>query len=151
MPTFAMMTSRDSLDAPLARTFGKAKWLLLWEERGGAVFRRNETLSGGSVAGAIAASGCSEVIVAHLGEKACAHMTALGIRPWKGPADVPVREVIQMHLRGELGPWSADGSKGSGGCTSRASGHGRHAHGDHAEPPANVVHLRRTHPGPRGS
>ena len=98
-----MMVSRDSLDAPLARTFGKAKRLLLWEGESGAVFRRNETLSGGSVAGAIAASGCRDVVAAHLGEKACAHLSALGIRPWKGPADVPVREVIEMHLRG-VGP-----------------------------------------------
>ena len=86
MSTLAMMVSRDSLDAPLARTFGKAKWLLLWERKSGAVFRRNETLSGGSVAGAIAASGCRDVIAAHLGEKACAHLSALGIRPWKVPS-----------------------------------------------------------------
>ena len=44
MSNLAMMVSRDSLDAPLARTFGKAKSLLLWEREGGALFRRNETL-----------------------------------------------------------------------------------------------------------
>ena len=59
-----MMVSRDSLDAPLARTFGKAKWLLFWDGGNGAVFRRNETLSGGSVAGAFAASGCRDVVAA---------------------------------------------------------------------------------------
>jgi hypothetical protein len=41
MSTLAMMVSRDSLDAPLARTFGKAKWLLLWEGTNRAAFRRN--------------------------------------------------------------------------------------------------------------
>jgi predicted Fe-Mo cluster-binding NifX family protein len=144
MSTLAMMVSRDSLDAPLARTFGKAKWLLFWEGESGAVFRRNETLSGGSVAGAIAASGCRDVITAHLGEKACAHLSALGIRLWKGPADAPVRDVIEMHLRGELSPWSADGAGGSDGCTSSAHGHGKHAQREHgSESPATVVQLRR--------
>ena len=42
MSTLAMMVSRDSLDAPLARTFGKAKWLLLWDGGKGAVSRHNE-------------------------------------------------------------------------------------------------------------
>ena len=105
--TLALMVSRDSLDAPLARTFGKAKWLLLWEGANGAEFRRNETLSGRSVAGTIAAAGCRDVIAAHLGEKACAHLSALGIRLWRGPDDAPVRDVIEMHLRGQLSQWSA--------------------------------------------
>jgi predicted Fe-Mo cluster-binding NifX family protein len=148
MSTLAMMVSRDSLDANLARTFGKAKWFLLWDRGGGAVFRRNETLSGGSVAGAIAASGCRDVIAAHLGEKACAHLSALGIRPWKGPAEVPVRDVIEMHLRGKLSPWSPDVAGGSGGCTSSARGHGKHAHREHgSESSPPVVQLRQR--GPR--
>jgi predicted Fe-Mo cluster-binding NifX family protein len=149
MSILAMMVSRDSLDAPLARTFGKAKWLLLWERESGALFRRNETLSGGSMAGAIAAAGCRDVIAAHLGEKACAHLTALGIRLWKGPVSTPVREVIEMHLRCELSPWSADTAGGSGGCSSSARGHAKHAHREHGgESPAPVVQLRRR--GPRG-
>ena len=143
-----MMVSRDSLDTPLARTFGKAKWLLFWERESGAVFRRNETLSGGSVAGAVAASGCRDVIAAHVGEKACAHLSALGIRLWRGPVDAPVRDVIEMHLRGELSPWSADVAGGSGGCTSSDHGHGGHAHREHgSESSVAVVQLRRR--GPR--
>ena len=142
-----MMVSRDSLDAPLVRTFGKAKWLLFREGEDGVVFRRNETLSGGSVAGAIAASGCRDVIAAHLGEKACAHLSALGIRLWKGPVDAPVRDVIEMHLRGELSPWSANVAGGPGGCASSAHGRGGHAHREHGrDSPAPVVQLRRRGP-----
>jgi predicted Fe-Mo cluster-binding NifX family protein len=145
MSTLAMMVSRDSLDAPLARTFGKAKWLLLWNAKSGAVFRRNETLSGGSVAGAIAAAGSRDVIAAHLGDKACAHLSALGIQAWKGPADEPVRAVIEMHLRGELSRWSADAA--GGGCSSSASGHAHPAQREHGgESPASVVQLRRRSP-----
>jgi predicted Fe-Mo cluster-binding NifX family protein len=148
MNSLAMMVSRDSLDAHLARTFGKAKWLLLWDGTTGGVFRRNETLSGGSVAGAIAASGCRDVIAAHFGEKACAHLSALGVRLWKGPADAPVRDVIEMHLRGELSPWNSEVAGGSGGCTSNSRGHAKHAHREHGtESPAPVVQLRRR--GPR--
>ena len=66
MTKTAMMVSHDSLDAPLARTFGKAKWLLLWDGDGGAEFRRNEQLSGGSVAGAIAEHGGKVAAVVQL-------------------------------------------------------------------------------------
>ncbi len=122
MSKVAMMVSRNELDAPLARTFGKAKWLLLLDgDAGGDAgveFRRNDMLSGGSVAGAIAAAGCREVIAAHMGEKAHDHLAALGIRVLEGPADVPVRSVIEMHRRGELRPWSPGPGTGSPGCSS---------------------------------
>jgi predicted Fe-Mo cluster-binding NifX family protein len=139
MSKIALMVSRDSVDAPLARTFGKAKWLVVWDDDQGFVFHRNGQLSGGSVAGAIAASGCRDVIASHLGEKACGHLRSLGIRIWKGPADSPIRDVVEMHLRGELEAWDARG----GGCTSPGAAHGRHAHaGSEGQAPA-VVQLRR--------
>lgn len=144
-----MMVSRNELDAPLARTFGKAKWLLLLDGDApdgdaGVEFRRNEMLSGGSVAGAIASAGCREVIAAHLGEKAQGHLAALGIRVLEGPADVPVRSVIEMHRRGKLGPWSAGAGTGSPGCSSAGSEHGaREREERHGAPVDPVVHLRR--------
>ncbi len=146
MTKTAMMVSHDSLDAPLARTFGKAKWLLLWDGDGGAEFRRNEQLSGGSVAGAIAASGCRDVIAAHVGDRACAHLKALGIRLWQGPVDVPVRDVLELYLRGELEPWSPKASAGSSGCSPSARRHESHVHPEHGGKPAAVVQLRRRTP-----
>jgi hypothetical protein len=56
--------------------------------------------------------------------------------------------VIDMHLRGELRPWSADGGGGSGGCTSSAHGHGKHAQRERgSKSSATIVQLRRR--GPR--
>ncbi len=89
MYPLAMMVSREGLDSPLARTFGKARWLLVCQPDGRAEFRRNDLLSGGSVASAIAASGCRDVIAAHLGSKAHDHLLALGIRVWRGSPSFP--------------------------------------------------------------
>ena len=149
MSKVAMMVSRNELDAPLARTFGKAKWLLLLDGDApggdaGVEFRRNDLLSGGSVAGAISAAGCREVVAAHLGEKAHGHLAALGIRVVEGPAGVPVRSVIEMHRRGELKPWSPGTGTGSPGCSSDGSEHRvRKPEGRHGAPVDPVVHLRR--------
>jgi hypothetical protein len=85
----AMMVSHDRLDAPLALTFGKARWLLLHGSNSQVEFRRNDMLSGGSVAGAISASGCRNVIGAHLGGKAHDHLVAdrrTGMRRDRNPS-----------------------------------------------------------------
>ena len=82
MKKLAMMVSRDRIDAPLASTFGRAKRLLLWDADGRHEFRRNEGLSGGAVASAIASTGCRDVVAAHLGSRAHEHLRALGVRTW---------------------------------------------------------------------
>ena len=41
--------SRETLDAPLAQHFGKAKWLLIYESDSSFEFVRNEVLSGRGV------------------------------------------------------------------------------------------------------
>ncbi len=142
-----MMVSRKSLDAPLARTFGKAKWLLIYQDGTHFEFQRNVTLSGGSVAAAISAAGARDVIVACMGAKAHRHLEELRIRAWDGPAGVPVRSVIQMHERGELPPWSPDAAARIPGCS---AGGRPHAHRGHAEgggaPEEPMVQLRRPHP-----
>jgi predicted Fe-Mo cluster-binding NifX family protein len=142
MYPLAMMMSREGLDAPLARTFGKARWLLVCESDGRAEFRRNDMLSGGSVASAIAASGCRDVIAAHLGSKAHDHLVALGIRVWRGAPDLPVRDLIALHVRGALPAWQRDASE-KASCTPGAGAHGAHRGHEHgaAARPDPVVHI----------
>lgn len=142
MNKVAMMVSREDLDSPLARTFGKAKWLLLAGPEDQIEFRRNEMLSGGSVAVAIAASGTRDVIAAHVGAKALAHLVELGVRVWKGPAGTPVRDVIASYARGALAAWQPDGSQASA-CASEGSGPAkRHVPGDASGTgPSTVVQI----------
>ena len=134
MPTIAMMVSRESLDSPLARTFGKARWLLLHGPGAQVEFRRNDMLSGGLVASAIAASGCRDVIAAHLGQKAHDHLLALGIRIWRGAPDTSVRDLIALHARGELAAWQ-EAPFGATACASEGARREKpHDHGAAAAP-----------------
>jgi predicted Fe-Mo cluster-binding NifX family protein len=112
-------------------------------------FQRNGTLSGHSVTSTVASAGCRDVIAAHLGEKAHAHLEALGVRIWEGPAGTPVSEVNARHGRGELKAWSVAARPGGSGCTPDGSGHGDHRHADHGGPaaPAPLTRLRRPGPG----
>jgi predicted Fe-Mo cluster-binding NifX family protein len=142
MHPLAMMMSRDGLDSPLARTFAKARWLLVYASNGRAEFRRNDLLSGGSIASAIAAAGCRDVIAAHLGSKAHDHLLALGVRVWRGSPDLPVRDLIALHARGELPAWHRDASENAP-CTPGGGDHGARRGHDRgaASRPDPVVHI----------
>jgi len=118
-----MMLSRNRIEAPLALTFGKAKWLLVYETPDKVEFRRNDRLSGGSVAAAISSTGCRDLIAAHLGARAHEHLLALGIHVWKGPEGTPAREVVEMFRRGELKGWEAVAGASEANCRQA----GRHA------------------------
>jgi predicted Fe-Mo cluster-binding NifX family protein len=146
MKKVAMMASRDRIDAPLASTFGKAKWLLVHDGDGSFEFRRNEGLSGGAVASAIAATGCRDVIAVHLGTRAHQHLRALGIQVWKGREGATAREVIDAFALGELKPWEAAApGEDVTACTPRSRGRGaHHRQGAAAIPPAEeIVRLGR--------
>jgi len=137
-----MMLSRDRIDAPLALTFGKAKWLLVYGAPDKVEFRRNDGLSGGSVATAIASAGCRDLIAAHLGGRALEHLIALGIDVWKGPEGTPAHEVIEMFGRGELKRWDVASDAGEASC--RPQGHrGEHraAEGTGGKQADSVVRL----------
>jgi predicted Fe-Mo cluster-binding NifX family protein len=123
MNKIAMMVSFNRLDTPLAPTFGKARWLLVVEAEDQVEFRRNDTPSGGAVAATVFASGCRDLIAAHLGDKAFEHLVALGIRVWRGPAEVPVRDLIALHARGELERWRREAGSPAQACRP-GGGHG---------------------------
>ncbi len=144
-----MMLSHDRIDAPLALSFGKAKWLLLHETLDKVEFRRNESLSGGSVAGAIASAGCQDLIAAHLGSRAHEHLRALGVHVWKGPEATPAREVIEMFRRGELKRWEAVAGAGESSCSAQGGRHREHRAREvgGAKNPDPIVRLGRP---PRG-
>jgi predicted Fe-Mo cluster-binding NifX family protein len=93
---------RDNLDAPLSGHFGMAKWLLIYESDQAFQFERNEELYGSGVVGALVGAGCTDAVFANIGQGALAKLMTSHIRPWYGPPDVPVRELVERLKRGEL-------------------------------------------------
>ena len=120
-----MTLSRDDIDSPPAQHFGKAKWLLVTDgsEKGESI--RNEGLNGRWVAEAFASRGCTDVIADHLGAGAYAHVTAAGMRVWKGEPGQSARELATALVQGRLLPFEPD-------ALGQGQGHGHdhhHAHG----------------------
>jgi predicted Fe-Mo cluster-binding NifX family protein len=118
--TFGLPLVKDSLDSPLSQHFGKAKWLLVYEAAERHRFVRNTGLSGPSVVEALAAAGCSDVVVLDAGAGAWGHLQQSGMRIWQGEPEVPARELIAGVERGALAraepPAAGDPSHG-GHCS----------------------------------
>ncbi len=120
MRTIGLPLSHDRLDAPLSDHFGKAKWLAVVPEDGPPRFLRNEGLSGGWVAGALAAAGVTDVVAGHMGGGAFQHLVGAGLRAWQaGPAATAAGQVEALRA-GALAPMTPPAA---------GHGHGGHDHG----------------------
>jgi predicted Fe-Mo cluster-binding NifX family protein len=102
MGKIGLTLSRNTLDAPLARHFGMAKWLLMYENDQAFEFVQNTELYGRGVTDEFIRAGCVDAVFTNIGRGALEKLQAARIRPWYGPPDVPVREVIECLKRGEL-------------------------------------------------
>jgi predicted Fe-Mo cluster-binding NifX family protein len=125
MRLVAFPLSRDGLDAPLSTHFGKARWLAVVDEAGRARFLRNEGLNGRWVARALAAAGATDVVAAHLGGGAFAHLVEAGLRVWSAAPDETAEGQLRRLRDGRLAPLDAPPPHGEGhggGC-----GCGEHA------------------------
>ncbi len=96
-----MPVARMDLDAPLAKHFGKAKWLAILEP-GRCRFVRNEWLDGRTVVAELASHGCTDVVARHMGCGAYAHVAASGMRAWQGDDAVTARVVVDRLTSGGL-------------------------------------------------
>ncbi len=120
MTKIGLPVTRMDLDAPLAKHFGKAKWLAILEPPGRCQFIRNPWLEGGAVAAELASHGCTDVVARHMGCGAYARVTASGMRAWEGDDAVTARVVADRLATGTLRPLSPDdcghrGPQGHGG------------------------------------
>ncbi len=104
MTKIGIPVSRMDLDAPLAKHFGKAKWLAILEPPGKCRFVRNPGLDGGTVVAELASHGCTDVVARHMGCGAFARVTASGMRAWEGDDAVTPRVVADRLALGGLRP-----------------------------------------------
>ncbi len=125
MARIGMALKRNNLDSQLSDHFGKAKWLLAWEDDQHHEFIRNEGLNGRWVAEALAQAGCQVVALNDAGPGAILHLKASGMRLVEAPAELTAREVARRAARGELPEWSES-------AHARHEGH-QHLHHDHGE------------------
>jgi predicted Fe-Mo cluster-binding NifX family protein len=115
-----MPMSRTDLDAPLAEHFGKARWLLVLDAPDRCEFVRNTELDGRNAARTLAEHGCTDVVALHLGPGAYAHVSAAGMRAWRGDPGLTARDLAERLARGALPPAEPGGMSHGGG------GHGHH-------------------------
>ncbi len=107
MTKIGMPVTRMDLDAPLAKHFGKAKWLAILEP-GRCSFVRNTWLDGRTVVAELASHGCTDVVARHMGCGAFAHVSASGMRAWQGDDAVTARVVADRLASGGLPPLAPD-------------------------------------------
>ena len=102
MRKIGLTLSKNNLDASLAQHFGKAKWILIYENSKCFEFVRNENLIGRYVVDIFVQKECSDVICHHIGWGAHRHLQEKGIKTWHGPPKVSAQELLGQLTREEL-------------------------------------------------
>jgi predicted Fe-Mo cluster-binding NifX family protein len=86
----------------LSPHFGKAKWIMFWDEDGQVSFEQNTALNGRAVVDLMTKKACTDAVFTHIGAGAFAHLEKSGIQGWLGPAGVPAPEILGALSRDEL-------------------------------------------------
>jgi len=103
MSKIGFMTLLKREDSKLSPHFGKAKWVAVVDlEKDTCEFIQNTGLNGKAVVEILEKHGCEDVIFTGIGEGALRHLKDAHIYGWSAPADVPLTELRQMYVRGEL-------------------------------------------------
>jgi predicted Fe-Mo cluster-binding NifX family protein len=108
MAKIAMTFSLPDLDAPLARHFGKAKWLMFVSSPSECEVVRNDSLNGRGVTAELSRRGCTDVIVHHMGPGAFDQLVAAGIRVWRAAPDGTGRAQVHLLEAGALARFEPD-------------------------------------------
>ncbi len=120
MSKIGFMTLLNREDSKLSPHFGKAKWLAVVDlQKDTCEFVRNTGLNCKAVVEMLVKHGCEDVVFTVIGEGALQHLKDAHIYGWSAPGDIPLTELRQMYVRGEL----RHARKASSG------GHGLHIHG----------------------
>ena len=123
---FTTLLNRD--DSKLSPHFGKAKWVMIADENGGApAFIQNTGLNGRAVVGILAAHGCTDVVFTGIGGGALRYLRAARITGWTASGDVPAPDLLESFRRGEL-PRALAPSEGQEGHGCGGQHQGRQFH-----------------------
>ena len=105
MSKIGVMMSENRAEGQMSSHFGKAEWIMVVDtERPIVEFVKNEGLNGKSAVGIAICQGCTDVILADIGDGALGHLQAAQIRAWAAPAPVAGDEALRMFRAGQLSP-----------------------------------------------
>jgi predicted Fe-Mo cluster-binding NifX family protein len=103
MSNIAFTTLLKRQDSKLSPHFGRAKWVTIVDQDGGApTFVQNIGLNGRAVVEILAAHGCTDVVFSGIGAGALRHLQAANIRGWIGSGEVAVPDLLEKLRRREL-------------------------------------------------
>ena len=128
MTRIGVMMSADRANEEMSPHFGKAEWIMVADTESGVhAFVKNEVSSGKGAVEIVIRQGCTDVILADIGDGALGHLQAAHIRAWAVPAPVAGNEALRMFSEGQLPPVpparaAARHGAQHGGCCSRPAG-----------------------------
>lgn len=105
MAKIGVMMSADGADENMSLHFGKAEWIMVADTESGVhKFVKNEALNGKGAVEIVIRQGCTDVILADIGDGALGHLQAAHIRAWAAPEPVVGSEALRMFREGQLPP-----------------------------------------------
>lgn len=105
MSKIGVMMSEDRAEGKMSPHFGKAKWILFVDTNDSIpTFQKNEALNGKGAVALVLQQGCSDVILADIGDGALGHLQAAHIRALATPAPITGNEALRMFKEGQLHP-----------------------------------------------
>lgn len=128
MSKIGVMMSADRADGRMSSHFGKAEWIMVADTENPVLeFVKNTGLNGKNVAEILIRQGCTDVILADIGDGALGHLQAAQICAWAAPEKIVGSEALRMFREGQLPPVPSartttrkDAHKGC--CCSRQAG-----------------------------
>ena len=108
MTRIGVMMSADRANEEMSPHFGKAEWIMVADTESGVhAFVKNEVSSGKGAVEIVIRQGCTDVILADIGDGALGHLQAAHIRAWAVPAPVAGNEALRMFSERQLPPMPA--------------------------------------------
>jgi predicted Fe-Mo cluster-binding NifX family protein len=103
MAKIGVMMSADRADEKMSSHFGKAEWIMVADTDSPApVFVKNEALNGKGTVEIVIRLGCTDVILADIGDGALGHLQAAHICAWAVPESIAGSQALQMFKDGRL-------------------------------------------------
>jgi predicted Fe-Mo cluster-binding NifX family protein len=103
MAKVGVMMSADRADEKMSSHFGKAEWIMVADTDGPApVFVKNEALNGKGTVEIVIRLGCTDVILADIGDGALGQLQSANIRAWAAPESIAGSKALRMFEDGQL-------------------------------------------------
>ncbi len=120
MSKIGVMMSENRAEGQMSSHFGKAEWIMVIDtDNPVPMFEKNEVLNGKCASESVIRQGCTDVILADIGDGALGHLQAAHIRAWAVPKPVTGDAALRMFREGQLPPVPA-----ARAATRHGEGHG---------------------------